>query len=44
MANTGATAFVNNYNMSLTFVEIGVFGAQGPQGSPVNITGGSYNP
>jgi hypothetical protein len=44
MANAGTTAFVNNYNMSLTFVEIGAFGAQGPQGSPANITAGPYNP
>ena len=30
--------------MSLTFVEIGAIGPQGPQGSPLGITGGAYNP
>jgi hypothetical protein len=42
--NIGTTAFVENYNMSLTFAEIGPIGPQGPQGSPLGITGGVYNP
>jgi len=44
MADTGTTALIQNYNMSLTFVEIGVSGSQGPQGSPIGITGQAFNP
>jgi hypothetical protein len=46
MADVGTTAYINNYNMSLTFVDIGIIGPQGPQGvtGPVGITGGGYSP
>jgi len=45
MADVGTTALIQNYNMSLTFVQIGGYiGAQGPEGSPTSITAGPYTP
>jgi hypothetical protein len=44
MSDVGTTTVLEKYNMSLTFVSIGSFGPYGPQGSPVQIIGGAYNP
>jgi hypothetical protein len=44
MSDVGTTTVLEKYNMSLTFVSIGSIGPYGPQGSPVQIVGGAYNP